>query len=55
MTAIEARDKHIFWKIKGIATKIAYRLFSKYGNPKFAEEGNKQFSKKFLEIYAFHY
>lgn len=27
------RDKHIFWKIKGICSKLTYRMFVKYGNP----------------------
>lgn len=35
MDEIENRDKHIVWKTKGIAAKTTYRLFSKYGNPKF--------------------
>jgi hypothetical protein len=35
MNEIEERDKHIIWKTKGIAAKTTYRLFSKYGNPKF--------------------
>jgi len=35
MDEIENRDKNIVWKTKGIAAKVTYRLFSKYGNPKF--------------------
>ena len=31
--AIEARDGSIYWKIKGMASKITYRLFCRYGNP----------------------
>ena len=30
---IQRRDKTIFWKIKGIASKLTYRIFLKYGNP----------------------
>jgi hypothetical protein len=30
---IQARDKTIFWKIKGIVSKLTYRIFLKYGNP----------------------
>ena len=32
MEIIEERDKNIYWKIKGIASKTTYRMFSKYGN-----------------------
>ena len=35
---IKARNKHICWKIKGQAAKIAYRLFAKYGDIEFVEE-----------------
>ena len=35
---IVRRDKSIFWKIKGIAAKITYRIFVKYGNPITVEE-----------------
>jgi hypothetical protein len=38
MDEIERRDKNICWKIKGIAGQMTYRMFSKYGNPKFADE-----------------
>lgn len=34
MSEIEARDKNIHWKIKSIAAKITYRVFSKFGNPR---------------------
>jgi len=44
---IVARDKAIQWKIKGMVAKITYRLFSKYGNPKIADEKHKDFSKRF--------
>lgn len=47
MDVIEERDKHIVWKTKGIAAKTSYRLFSKYGNPKFVDEKLEVFSKKF--------
>ena len=39
MHEIEARDQHIYWKIKGIVAKITFRLFSKYGqNPGIVED-----------------
>lgn len=41
---IHKRDKSIQWKIKGLAAKITYRLFSKYANAKFVEEELKSFS-----------
>lgn len=44
MTEIEKRDNHIIWKIKGIATKTTYRIFSKYGNPKYVEDSFVPFS-----------
>ena len=46
---IQSRDKSIYWKIKGIAAKITYRLFIKYGNPKIVENNDVvlEFSKKF--------
>ena len=52
MTTIEARDKHIMWRTKGIAAKASYRLFSKYGNPKFVDEKFADFSKKVLSTFA---
>lgn len=52
MGEIERRDKHICWKAKGIAGQTTYRLFSKYGNPKFADEKYAEFSKVFREKYA---
>lgn len=35
MEKIAARDKTIEWKLRGIISKLTYRVFSKYGNPKF--------------------
>lgn len=46
---IEDHDKNIHWKLKGITSKAAYRIFSKYGNPKFQEEEDKEFSQRLLE------
>ena len=43
---IEERDKHIVWKVKGIATKMTHRLFSKYGNPTYVDKNFTEFSKK---------
>jgi hypothetical protein len=28
-----SRNKHILWKLKGIAGKATYRIFVKYGQP----------------------
>ena len=46
---IVSRDKSIFWKIKGIATKITYRMFIKYSNPEIVEDKEliKTFANKF--------
>ncbi len=38
MSEIEMRDKHILWKIKGVAGKITYRVFQKFGNPNHVED-----------------
>jgi hypothetical protein len=38
MNEIEMRDKHILWKIKGVAAKMTYRIFSKFGNPSHVED-----------------
>jgi hypothetical protein len=35
---INRREKHIFWKLKGITAKLTYRIFVKYGNPVIVEE-----------------
>jgi hypothetical protein len=47
MDEIEKRDNHIIWKTKGIATKTTYRIFSKYGNPKFVDDAFLEFSNRF--------
>jgi hypothetical protein len=52
MDEIERRDKNICWKIKGIAGQMTYRLFSKYGNPKFSDEKLEEFTKAFQAKYA---
>lgn len=52
MDEIEKRDKHISWKLKGIAGQCTYRLFSKYGNPKFSDESLEEFSASFKAKYA---
>lgn len=49
METIESRDKHIRWKIKAMATKTTYRIFSKYGNPAFVDEKHLTFSNYFLD------
>lgn len=35
---IIARNKHVHWKIKGMAAKITYRMFAKYGDPEIVEQ-----------------
>ena len=52
MDEIQRRDSHICWKLKGIASQCTYRLFSKYGNPKFSDESLEEFSAAFKEKYA---
>lgn len=52
MDDIEARDKNICWKTKGVAFQTTYRLFSKYGNPKHCDDKYKTFSEGFLRTYA---
>lgn len=52
MDEIERRDKHICWKTKGVAAQTTYRMFSKYGNPKHADEKHEDFSKGFKERFA---
>ena len=47
MDEIEKRDNHIIWKIKGIATKTTYRIFSKYGNFRYVDDKYIEFSKYF--------
>lgn len=49
---IEKRDKHIIWKTKSVASKTTYRLYSRYGNPKFADTEDEVFSQAFYEKYA---
>ena len=41
---IEERDKHLIWKVRGIATKTTYRLFSKFGNPTYVDDNFAEFS-----------
>lgn len=47
MNEIEKRDNHVIWKIKGVSCKTTYRIFSKYGNPKFVEDSFVSFSERF--------
>lgn len=49
---IEEREKNLVWKLKGIASKMTYRLFSKFGNPNYVDEKFGDFSKKFRETFA---
>ncbi|CDW76775.1 UNKNOWN [Stylonychia lemnae] len=52
LEVIEEREKNLQWKLKGIAAKTTYRLFSKFGNPKYVDEKFGDFSKKFKETFA---
>lgn len=51
---IIARDKSIFWKIKGITSKLTYRIQIKYGNPTIVEDKPliKSFSNNFSIKYS---
>jgi hypothetical protein len=51
---IIARDKSIFWKIKGITSKLTYRIQIKYGNPTIVEDRPliKSFSNNFSIKYS---
>ena len=49
---IEERDKSMIWRIKGIAAKTTYRLFSKFGNPTYVDEKFKEFSERFRNTFA---
>lgn len=48
MHVIEERDKHIQWKLKGIAAMTTYRLFAKYGKPTRVDDHLIPFSRYFL-------
>ena len=50
---IHRRDKSIFWKIKGIASKLTYRIFIKYGNPTIVED--KVIIKNFANNFSLKY
>ena len=52
METIAKRDKSIHWKIKGIAAKCTYRLFSKYGKTTVCEKADKPFVQIFLSKFA---
>lgn len=52
MNIIEERDKHILWKLKGICSKITYRLFSKFGNVSWVDDKFVDFSKRFKETFS---
>lgn len=49
---IEERDKNMAWKIKGIAAKTTYRMFSKFGNPTYVDEKFTVFSERFKGTFA---
>jgi hypothetical protein len=52
MDEIAARDKTMQWKLRGIISKLTYRLFSKYGNPKNVHDDDVEFSKYFTDNFA---
>lgn len=51
---IHKRNKQIFWKIKGICSKLTYRIMVKYGNPSLVEDKVliKSFSNNFHLKYS---
>lgn len=49
---IQKRDKAIQWKIKGMAAKITYRIFSKYGNPAYIKDEYKDFQTYFQATFS---
>jgi hypothetical protein len=44
---MEKLDDLFIWKLKGICTKVVLRIFSKYGNPLFVSDEDKDFGKFF--------
>lgn len=49
---IESRTHNIYWKLKKIAVRTAYRLFVKYSHPKKADTiEDKTFSNDFVTKY----
>ena len=50
---INRRDKSIFWKIKGIASKLTYRITIKYGDPSIVED--KALVKSFSNNFSIKY
>lgn len=50
---IQRRDKNIFWKIKGICSKLTYRTMVKYGNPSIVED--KVLIKSFSNNFSLKY
>jgi hypothetical protein len=51
---IHRRNKSIFWKIKGITSKLTYRIMIKYGDPSIVEDKVliKSFANNFSVKYA---
>lgn len=52
MEEVQKRDKAIQWKIKGMAAKITYRIFSKYGNPAYVKDEFKDFQTYFQSTFS---
>jgi hypothetical protein len=52
MEEISSRDKSIQWKIKGMASKITYRLFTKYGNKVYTKDDRKNFMEYFQRTFS---
>ena len=50
---IQQRDKHIFWKIKGVTANLTYRIVVKYGNPSIVEDTT--LIKSFANNFSFKY
>ena len=49
---IKIRGKKIQWKLKGTAAKITFKLFTKYGNPKFVDKDQASFGALFQKTYS---
>jgi hypothetical protein len=45
MDEIDTRNKHIFWKLKAIVSRITYRLFNKFARTEFMPEEEREWSK----------
>ena len=49
---VERRDKHVFWKIKQAASRMVYRMSSKYVRTDIVEKDDVEFSKNLVANYS---